>query len=277
MAKKHVVIIVIALIVMIIYSLSSRQEAVSIQEGIHEQPRINKSAKRHLKTNNKLILLTKPIQEISIDKDYITYDKCGSSLDLFLQKYDMLDLSLIKEDERKHIEKTLLNCEKWFSKLLKMSEEEKEKLKINFDKKKEIITKMSATKHERNVIKYARKEIYSKDLDISFVALVYLLQNDYDFQKQIAKQMGILDINYLRFGMKLPTLFICQRGADCSAHGYIMQGLCTVTEAACNTSYISWLLSREITSNLYNDYIDAIYAIDKILGSDWFEKNPDLM
>ncbi len=278
MNKIYFLLIIVLITFLIIFSqLPSKKEVVDTSMKKKEYNKIENNFSTQTSKNTHLVKnesLT--VKKFNVNDNYQLIVECGFSLDTFLHKFEYIDLESLKLKEKQKIEETLYKCDKWFNDLGKMSVLDREKLKINTEKKKEQIKKLGVFKYDKNTLIEARNNIYNSDNYIKLLSLSYLLRYDFSFQKEIASSMGIAEIGYLVSGgnIYLETLYVCQHGADCTALSPMMQDICNRDENSCGMSFPIWLRSGQISLNLYDDMMRAIIAIDKVLDSDWFLEHP---
>jgi hypothetical protein len=222
--------------------------------------------------NNQVIVK----QSINVKNNYQSISDCGFSMDMFLDKIERINLESLDENTRQEVNSHIDICDKWFSDLQELSQVELNKLEMDFKKKKKLITQFFSFKFDKDIILESRKEIYNTDNDIKMFALTYLLRFDFKFADEVAKNMNVSSISHLisKHNVHLETLYACQHGQDCSSDSAMMIEYCKVVDSACGVSFSTWLISGEITVNLYNDMLSAIVAIDNVLNSDWFIENP---
>ncbi len=277
MDKRIFIIIgtIIALLFALI-QLSSKQEVVDSsntvkKESINDISQLPKTLNKHKEVINSE---SSVIKNITVQDDYELINVCGLSLDLFLEKFDLINLESLNGNIG---ESVVGDCEKWFNDLQTLSQDELKKLELDFESKKELLTKFISFKYDKDTIAESRESVYSPDYDIKLLALVYLLRYDYAFNKEVARNMDIADIGYLVSGNNviLETLYTCKHGKNCSANGSFMKEFCEDEDVPCGVSYQSWLISSgEITINLYDDMMRAVVAIENVLSSNWMTEHP---
>lgn len=268
----------IIVFIIIISQLPSQEKVVSKSKIMNkENIDVGSKLERKISKNNAITKdESNEIRKITVEEDYQLIYDCGFSWDTFLNSFNHINLENISDKEKQKIDNTIEECEKWFDEIKVLSQAEIRQLKREYKRKKELLTNFISFKYDKNIVSSARQGIYGLDYEIKLMALVYLLRYDFSFVKEVAANMGVADISYLVSGSNiyLETLYICQHGKDCSANSSLMEQYCEGVNDKCNLSFPTWLRSKEVTFNLYDDMMRAIVAIDKVLDSDWFLDHP---
>ena len=99
------------------------------------------------------------------------------------------------------------------------------------------------------------------------MALLYLLNNDYDFIAQIGEQLGTKNTAFItNNSVYIAGIHGCEQGKDCTKDGWFMTDICLGKRKICNQSYYSYL-DLLFTDNIYSELFVTHDAIKQVLRS----------
>jgi len=274
--KKLLIIISLIVFIYTITSLLSEKEVVISESINNEEIQVinkidtdNTEIENNVSTNKNQPL--NKLKDLSHYNYFEVFNNCGFSQEIYDKRNEAINIKELKDEQLDKFDEEIQDCNKWFAELQNLPLERLKQLKLKFEKKKKLLTRLIKYKYDKNTLGLSRRQVSSDDFDIKSASLAYLLKFDFDFQKQIAQEMNVSQINYLTTdGITLNILYLCHHGYDCSSQSQIMQDTCRRDENSCGMSFPTWLRSGQVSLNLYDDMMRAIIAIDKVLDSDWF-------
>ncbi len=237
---------------------------------VHNEVSVEQDYQGTILQEDSSVLHTKSDGEYKLT-EYEFHQLCGFSKKKFHESMDNINYQSMSTSELDHIEKVLVNCQKWFENLAEISDSDINQIKLRIEEKDQILKELSIEKaYDSNIMIKATKLINHDDPDISGSALLYLLTYDNQFLIKIGEEMGTSDLSFLRGNLDLSILYSCQNGLDCSPEGVFMQDMCVIDESACNLTVNSWLRQKK-TINQYDDLMISFSIINSLLNSDWFQ------
>ena len=206
-----------------------------------------------------------------IDSNYIgALTDCGDDIDVFYESIEKHQNTEKTEKQEKVFIGYQYRCEKWFDFISQVDENKNNTLKRKAEKMQEQVQELLRLVPDEGLKSKAKNILNDSRADrLDTIALMYLLTQDWDFIKLIAKKVGTDNLNLITSNVGDITLLY---ESNFREYDVINQNqldmFCLNDERACGVS-VHQYLQQTLTLNQYNDLVNISQVIEELLREEY--------